>query len=311
MKSNLVLGLLVLVTPLIAAPAFGAEEAAAFSPTTTTGEYRVETGLLEGLLRADGKSIGFVPLVYGAAETPLAKPPGVFNYYRVFTTNKRYGDSMRVVTSKTTLRPDGALEVVWPAAEERPFTLTAIYRWTSANTVDVETIVTAAADLPDFEVFLASYFAEGFPATRVYAKAGEAGNPAFMTASEEAGTWQVFPRDAAALGLVEDGRWTIPPSPVDWAVPSNYAYPLAYRRHAAKGLVAMVMAPREDCFALFTPCTGESHRSMYLSLFGRSLAKGETARAFARFVVADALSENQMLEHYKAYEAQTKAWRER
>jgi hypothetical protein len=61
------------------------------------------------------------------------------------------------------------------------------------------------------------------------------------------------------------------------------------------------MAPAQDCFAIATPQQGDSHYSMYLSLFGRDVKKGETARARARLVVLTAPEEKEVRELYREY----------
>jgi hypothetical protein len=287
-------------------PAVFAYAAPVFMPDTETGAFRFDTGRLSGVLRADGRSLGLVPLVYPETETPLAAGPGIFNYYRLFTTNHRHGESARGAESTAERLPDGAVKVTWPVTEERPFVLTGIYRWRAEGVLDLETIVTAEEALPDFEVFLAAYLAEGFPETKVCTAAGGS-SPVFTEAGTEPGVWQVFPRNDAARELVYDGRWKIPPSPVDWAERPRFALPLAYRAHETAGITIAVMAPAEDCFAVFTPCTGEGHRSMYLSLFGRDIAKGETARTSSRLLINKNLTENKLLEHYREFVKETKA----
>lgn len=299
-------GILLLGMAAAAVPA--TPKAFSFEPTDTAGEYRFGTGTLEGVLRGKGKSLGLLPFIHTPSSTPIVKWPGVFTYYRLFTTNHRYGESARETPSEATLLPDGALEVRWPAAPERPFELSGTYRWTGAKTLDLETVVTAKENLPNFEVFLSSYFAEGFQGSAAYATpAAEGDKPDFLTSEEEQGTWHVFPRDKAATDIVQDGRWTIPPSPVDWVVRPCYAIPLIYRANPEAGTAAVLMAPAEDCFALFTPCQGESHRSMYLALFGRTIAAGETARAHARFVLVENQSETAILDQYRSYLKQRKA----
>jgi hypothetical protein len=61
------------------------------------------------------------------------------------------------------------------------------------------------------------------------------------------------------------------------------------------------MAPPDDCFALSTPYEGESHYSLYLSLFGRDVKAGETVEACSRLVVATAVSNDQILNLYEKY----------
>jgi hypothetical protein len=61
------------------------------------------------------------------------------------------------------------------------------------------------------------------------------------------------------------------------------------------------MSPPQDCFAVLTPFEAEPHRSMYLSLFGRDLKAGETARARARLVIGTGLAGETMDNRYSAY----------
>jgi len=79
------------------------------------------------------------------------------------------------------------------------------------------------------------------------------------------------------------------------------AAPLAVRRDAKSGLVAVVMAPPEDCFAVLTPYGEEGHRSVYLSLFGRDLKAGEAVSARARLVIGRDITDEQAIALYKAY----------
>jgi len=274
-----------------------------FVATGVAEEYRFDTGQLRGVFREGGRSIGLLPVEHGSTGTPMARQPGILGYYRIFTTNHRYGESARVLPSTAKALPGGGIEVHWEAADDRPYELTGVYRWTAADTLDLDTVVTAHGELPDFEVFLASYLSEHFPATSVYVKEPPSapGAPGFMTAEEANGHWQVYPRDAAALAIVQDGRWTIPPSPVDWAVMPVMAGPLAFRRDPETGLVMVFMAPPEDCFAVFTPCRGDAHYSVYLALFGRTLKNGETVRARSRLLVRDDITDEQIVALYDAY----------
>lgn len=283
--------------------AFAAETPAGFRKTATPGEFQVRTGTLEGLLRAGGRSQGLAPLHHAATETSIAAAPGIFNYYRVFTTNHRHGESMRGAPSEARLLSPNTVEVTWPPAEDRPFRLTGRYTWAEPGVLDLETTVEARKPLPGFEVFLAAYFAAGFPAGAVYSKV-ENGPPAFVTAEHSGGVWQVFPKDSAASELIHDGRWAIPPSPVEWRTTAEFAAPLAYRRNPKTGVTAIVMAPPDDCFAVFTPERGEGHRSLYLSLFGRTIAKEETARARARFAAGTGFEEDDIVRLYQDYTTQ-------
>lgn len=274
-------------------------DASIFAPGGTAGEYRVETETLHGTLGLEGRAYGLHPLHHAPSGVSLTGAAyGIANYYRVFTAGHRYEDP-RALSSERSLETSDTVRVHWPATEDQPFALTGIYRWVAPDTLDLETIVEAEADLPDFEVFLASYLSSAFPASSVYAQTDEEGT-GLVTAEPEEGMWQVFPRDAEALAMVEDGRWEIPPNPVDWTVRPDFAGALIYRRAEDSDLTVAMMAPPQDCFALFTPERGEAHYSMYLSLFGRTIEAGESARATVRIVV-DTLDEEALLERYQDF----------
>jgi len=274
-------------------------EASIFTQGETPGEYHVDTETLHGTLGEDGRSFGLHPLHHAPSGISLTGAAfGIGNYYRVFTTNQRY-DDLRELPVETSLESPDTVRVHWPATEDQPFALTGVYRWVAPDTLDIETIVEAEADLPDFDVFLASYLSSAFPASSVYAQTGQQ-ETGFITAEQEEGVWQVFPRDGEALAIVQDGRWEIPPSPVDWAVRPDFAEALIYRRAEDSDLTVAMMGQPEDCFALFSPERGEGHYSMYLSLFGRTIEAGETASTTVR-VIVDALDEDALLERYQDF----------
>ncbi|MFO7974384.1 MAG: hypothetical protein R6V12_07110 [Candidatus Hydrogenedentota bacterium] len=304
MKTGTVAALVLLLGAGWSNTAFGEESAAklAFVPGDGPREFRFDTGVLRGVIPFDKQSLGLLPAVHVPTDTPLAASMGMFNYYRVFKTDHRFVESMRGIPSEVRLLPDGALEVHWPAAEKRPFELTAVYRWTAPNTLDLETSVKAMEELPDFEVFLASYFTERLPVSHVYVQETPDGRDnAFMAADESFGVWQVYPRDEAATAIIQDGRWTKLPSPVDWAIMPRIAAPLLYRHAPDTNVTVAVMAPPEDAFAVFTPCEGEKHYSMYLGLFGRTLATGETATAHSRLVVMSDAADEAIIAAYREY----------
>ena len=261
--------------------------------------YRFDTGVLRGTLRPGGKSQGLTGVVHVPTGTRLDSSMGLFGHYRVFAGDKRFGHGAWYWPSQSKLLPDGAVRVDWPAAEDRPFELAAVYRWAGPATLDLETTVRAKADLPAFESFLACYFSPAFPACEVYAKGGD--GPAFLLADKASGVWQMFPRDEGAVKLIQDGRWTRPPSPVTWAIRPQLAAPLALRRAAKPGLACVVMARPQDCFAVATPFAGEGHRSLYLSLFGRDLRTGASLTARTRLVIASSPSAEDAVRLYREF----------
>ncbi|MBL7040475.1 MAG: hypothetical protein ISR77_17695 [Pirellulaceae bacterium] len=265
-------------------------------------ECHFDTGVLRGTLRPQGRSLGLTSVVDTASGKAIARAYGLFSHYRLLDDRARYGHAAWDWASEARVLPGGAVEVRWSADDEHPFDMKAIYRWTAPNVLDVTTTVVARKGLKRFEVFLASYF-EGFAKSLVYvAGCPETdGKPAFLEAKESYAKWQMFPRDDEAVEIIRDGRWRRPPSPVDWKIMPRLSAPLAMRRDAESGFAGLIMAPAADCFAVATPFGEESHRSLYLSLFGRDLKAGEAATARARLIIGRGISDDQAVALYKKY----------
>jgi len=287
---------------LLAMTAAFADPAALVFTQAGPETYAFDTGVLRGGLRAEGKSVGLLAFEHTATKTRLdGNDYGLMSHYRVFTANRRYGGGAWYWPSTSRLLPGGAVEVRWAPEEGRPFEMTAVYRWAAPDTLDLTTSVTAKEDLKGFESFLASYFTKDFPSATVCVKDGPEGKPAFRSTPESAGPWQVFPRDAAAVALIQDGRWKIEPNPVDWAVRDELYAPLIIRRNQDTGVCAVFMAPREDSFGVMSPCEGEAHYSCYLNQIGRDVKAGETVSARARLVVRPLAKDEEALALYDAY----------
>jgi len=260
------------------------------------GAFQFDTGVLKGTLRAEGRSIGLLPVTHLPTGAVMARSMGLFGIYRVFSDGRRYGNGMWYFPSEATPAGDGAVTVRWPPAEDRPFQMQAVYRWSGAASLDIDISVRPEQDLHGFEAFLAAYLGEQFTNSSVLVKGGR-----LVAADRENGAWQMFPRGPEAVPLIRDGRWKIPPNPVDWVIRPEFEQPIAVRRDPASGLAAVIMAPAQDCFVIATPQQGDSHCSLYLSLFGRDVKKGETARARARLVVLVAPEEKEVRELYREY----------
>lgn len=291
---------LVSVTAGLHASTFAAPPSALRFRAGSGGEFTFDTGVVRGKLRAGGKSFGLGEVGHVPSGAAVSRAYGLCGHYRVFTRNHRYGGGAWDWPSKAELLGDGSVKVHWPPASDRPFVMEAHYRWSARDTFDVETTVKATADLVDFESFLASYFAPQFTSSLVYAQETPK-HPVFLTAEQSQGVWQMFPRDEAALEVIRDGRWAIPPSPVQWAIRPPIACPLGMRRNPDTGLTAVLMAPRSDSYAVATPHQKEGHFSMYLAQFGRTIKAGETARARARLVIGSGITERQAVKLYRKF----------
>lgn len=266
------------------------------------GGFTFDTGLLRGRLRAGGKSLGLTEVIHVPSGLRLDRSNGLLSHYRVFTTGKRYGGGAWDWPSTARLDAEGSVRIGWDATDDRPFSLQATYRWVDDHTIDLETAVSARAVLPGFESFLASYFQESFTNALVHATSPTpTGPPLFLAALPEEGDWQMFPRDAAAVTLIQDGRWKFPPNPVEWRIRPRFAHPLAFRRSPSADLLAAFMAPEADCFAIAVPQQAEGHYSLYLCLFGREVKAGETLRARTRLHLGPASRPADMLASWKAF----------
>jgi hypothetical protein len=270
----------------------------AFSPSGAN-EFAFDTGVVKGKLRAGGKSNGLSEVVHVPTSTRLDSSMGLFGHYRVFTANKRYGTAAWDWPSEPRLRRDGCVEVQWPSADDRPFELRAVYHWTAPNILDLETSVLAKTNLSSFESFLASYFAAGFTNSCVYARSNS--QQWLEVPDRSYGVWQAFPRDDQAVAIIRDGRWTFPPSPVDWVIRPQLARPIGIRSCPANNLRGVVLSPASDCFAVLTPFEAESHRSMYLSLFGKDLKAGESAKATARLMIVSGQADADIVSACEVY----------
>jgi hypothetical protein len=277
----------------------------AFAPAGP-GEFTFDTGVLRGKLRPGGKSRGLSSVVHTSTGAALDRGDtgyGLFSHYRVFSSGQRYGAGAWDWPSQSRLLEDGAVEVAWPAAADRPFEMRATYRWSAPDTLDLETGVKPQRALPGFEVFLASYFTGDFDRSLacVADPPQGSGKPGFMEAEKAGGIWQAFPRDAAAAAIIGDGRWKLPPHPVSWTIMPALAHPMAVRRSPKSGIAAAMMGAPDECFAVSMPHQTEGHYSVYLSLFGRDLKEGEAARARTRLVIGVGRTDDQVLDLYRPY----------
>ncbi len=281
-----------------------ADEVPVFT-VTADGDMAFDTGVLEGRLNAAGRALGLTGVVHQPTGRRLSGGLGLMQPYRIFSGNHRFGDGARDWKTSSRLLDDGAVEVRWQPPFDVPFELSAVYRWHDATTLDMHVGVRAVDDLPTFEVFLASYFYDGFADPFVYVAEPDGGTT-LMLGEESMGSWLMSPRDAAAVTKIRDGRWRVPPSPVDWVLLPRLAGALAVRRDRHSDLAAVVMAPKADCFAVSMPYARDAgHRSLYLSLLGCDIAAGQQAHARARLVIGDGLSDADVVDDYHRYQEES------
>ena len=266
------------------------------------GELHFDTGVLKGTLGEGGKSLGLRPVTHIASGAQVAGAFGILSPYRLLTADARFGTAAWDWASKSELLADGAARVHWSPDKEHPLEMTGVYRWAANDTLDLDLTVRPQRDLRQFELFLASYF-NGFPLSLAFVQqpASEKRSYRFMEAEQAGGNWQMFPREDATAAIFSDGRWARPPHPVKWKMMPRLAAPLALRRDVKSGLTVVLMSRPDDCFAVSMPYGEEGHRSVYLSLFGRDLKKGQEVSAGSRLVIGKNITEDRALELYRAY----------
>lgn len=265
-----------------------------------SGDYVFDTGVLRGRISPAGKAVGLTNLTHLPTGIELTESPyGLLSHYRVFTSGKRYGHGAWDWPATYEILPDGSVRIDRPAAPGRPFCLTAVYRVTTPDAIDLHTTISAEQPLPQFESFIASYFHRDLPRSSILVN-DDAIDPIFADLSKDRGIWQMFPRDRDVLPVIEDGRWDLPPHPVDWRIRHPFAVPVAARRHE-KGLMAVLISPAQDCFAIAAPHNGETHYSLYFSLFGKTINPGKPVTAHVRLLVTPPQTPRQLLNLYKRH----------
>ncbi len=271
--------------PPAAAPAEASSVSRLHFEPDGLGGFYFDTGVLRGRVHAGGTSTGITEAYHVPTGARLDRSKGLLSPYRVFANGRRFGNGAWDWPSVATRLPDGRVEVHWAATNDRPFVLRGRYQLARPSVIILDLEVEAQAELRGFEVFLASYFDPIFTNSFVFAK-GRA-RDGYINATPDRGEWQMYPRDAAARALAEDGRWRLEPHPVNWSFPAELAGEniRAYRRAPERGLLATLSAGAADCFAVATPHQTEAHYSTYLSLFGRTLAAGQKAVARVSLVI--------------------------
>ncbi len=277
--------------------------------------FDFNTGAVKGTLRGNGQYQGISSLIDVATGKELARSAGIFSYYRALSTDHRWDGDARDWPMTAVLLPDGAVQIDWPAHEEHPFEMTATYRWASPTTLDLETVVRPQQAMSRFEIFLSSYFDLNFKAIAYAQPTRPAEGPAeFIMADVNPlvrGSYLAFPTSSQTAQMFFDRRWAPENGLVPWAVPRVLGAPLAIKRDVESDITFVLMSRPEDCFALSMSYNMEppldgiaNHGSVYMSLLGKDIEAGESARAHVRMVVERDLSNERALEYYEQYAAQ-------
>jgi hypothetical protein len=280
-------------------PAAPAEAKLAFTEDPA-GNLVFDTGVVKGSVKKEGLSDALKSVTYLEPQVPIDQGHGLLTPYRFLTPTKRYGVGSWEWQRRGRLLDDGSIALRWDAADERPFVVTAVYRWRSADTLDMTVYFKPHVDLEKFELFIGSYFRQ-FTKARVYVQEGPDGKPGFVESAKEKGGMQLYPRSADVLLIVNDGRWKHPPYPNNWAIRPALAAPLGMKRQPTSGVTVLIMAPPEDCFAVSTSAQEAGLGAFYLSLFGKDVQKDQTLKSRPRMVFGKDFTDEQALARYQEY----------
>lgn len=305
------LRLLLLGLGVIAIPARGDDSRSLSFVSVGDRLFDFNTGVVKGTLRANGKYQGISSLIDVETGKELTRSAGIFSYYRVLSTDTRWGDAARDWPMTAALLPDGGVRIDWPAHEEHPFEMTAIYHWISPTTLDLETIVKPQRSMLRFEVFLSSYFDLDFKAIAYAKPTRPEDDPAeFILADVNPlvrGSYLAFPTSSQTAQMFFDRRWAPENGLVPWAVTRVLGAPMAIKRDTESDITFLLMSRVEDCFALsmsynMDPPDGiANHGSVYMSLIGKDIEAGESMRAHVRLVVERNLSNQRAVELHEQY----------
>lgn len=284
------------------------------------GTYAFNTGVLNGKLLATDNAQGITPLFEaktGISLSPGKNKPGSFSHYRVMADGKRFGESARGRAKQSRLLDEGReVEVTWKAADDFPLDMTATYRWTTPEILDVVTRVTPKQDLKNLEVQLAGYTNEHFQSF-VHAQIPRLKVTDLHFIPVEVGplvngTFIAFPRDHKAVQYLFDGRYDQAPAPMQLTVSLLYEAPMVLKRDLGSDMELVFMARPEECGAVITPYNKDypdevsGQFSVYFSLFGEDTAAGQTRTAKTRVIFGRAITDKMCEDLYAKFLAETK-----
>jgi hypothetical protein len=271
-----------------------------------------ENELVSGSYLTAGKYQGMRSLVHRPSGMEIAageKLPGLVAPYRVFGNGRRYGD-VRDRPARVELVPEG-LCITYPADAGNPLDVAARYTW-NGDTLDAHYTITLHADMRAFEMGVASYLSPGFRAyvsrqSNVWGDATSRIVP--VDTNPMTDVYALFPRNEAAMKVIFDGRWDLPPYPVRYAVPAYFAQPLAYRRHERSGVMAVGMGDPQECYAVCIPVNdppedpdpANGYQGVYFYMFGRDLCRGETVTTRVRWIVGRGMQDQEILARWDSF----------
>jgi hypothetical protein len=274
--------------------------------------YSFETDLVAGQYLTAGQYQGMRSLIHRPTAVEIAageKLPGLVAPYRVFGNGRRYGD-LRDRPTEVQSVAEG-LRITHSADQDNPFDFVALHTW-AGDALDVRYTIHAHEDFRAFEVGIASYLSAGFRAfayrqSHIWGEKDDKFVP--VDSNPMTDVYAIFPRGEAEMKTIFDGRWDLPPYPVRYGAPAFFAHPLAYRRQAKSGVMAVGMGDPRECYAVAIPVNDppddpdptKGYQAIYFYHFGRDLKQGETAKFRVRWIVGQNISDQEILQRWDSF----------
>lgn len=264
-----------------------------------TRRLQFKTASLDGTFVADGWHHGVSMLVHRPTGTPLTGGTvPLLALYRLLCRDGWLGEARE--THHSVQEHDDGVTLTWAPNPLHQVLLSGRIRIREEDAIDLAVEVVGCAAYERYEVFISNYFHSDLrPGVYVPPEPGETIVHDDTVRIEPVlhpvyrGLYVTFPRDEAAAHLFTDGRWRRGRNFARFLAARFYARPLAYYRHPAAGVDAVLMGRREDLAAVsmaYAPAGGDiddvaEHRSLYASLWGRDLRPGAVWRTALRLQV--------------------------
>src|SRR5258708_5845073 len=123
-----------------------------------TNNLTFDTGVVKGSVQKDGRGEALKPISFIEPNVAIDNNHGLFIPYRFLTPQRRYGFGSWEWPRTGTVLDNGGAELRWVGTPDRPFNFSTIYRWKTADALDLTVNFTPQTNLDEFELFLGSYF---------------------------------------------------------------------------------------------------------------------------------------------------------
>ncbi len=234
---------------------------------------------------------------------------GLCNFFRAYARNS-WLTELRALPADVTLLAQG-VQLSWSPSLQHQAKLVATYTIKEPNIIDIDLAIEGYGYYPDYELVFSNYHSPHLAGGTFVKKDSPQGADVeeIMVMDNDVfhGLYPFFPRDLAAVQMLNDGRsqkgrWYYQP-----VCGRLYGYPLGFATNDTTEL--LVMGRPEDVAAVGVTYVAEDeryddvaqHHALYLSLFGRDLHPGDGWRTQIRVMVREAGDTGQRVQSYRSF----------